>query len=108
MKGHTELINLRNAGISPKIVFLNDYPCKTDWHIQGDHATVCTSGDLLSSLDLRFLVGLTVSISATTESRAKALFAKAKWFGAKTVAACHIQDGVHPWKQNGWCEVHRG
>ena len=108
MKGHDHLIQLRKAGRAPKIVFLNDYPCKTDWHTYGDHATVCTHGDLMSSLDLRFLVGLTVSISASTESRAKALFAKAKWFGAKTVAACHVQQGVKPWEQSGWVEVHHG
>lgn len=108
MKGHEQLIQLRKSGLSPKIVFLNDYPCRTDWHVYGDHATISTDGDLLSSLDLRFLVGLTVSISALSESRAKAIFAKAKWFGAKTVAACHIDKSGKPWEQNGWAEVHHG
>lgn len=108
MKGHEQLIELRKSGRAPKIVFLNDYPCKTDWHTYGDHVTVCTAGDMLSSLDLRFLVGLTVSISAMTETRAKALFAKAKWFGAKTVAACHVQADAHFANQTGWVEVHHG
>lgn len=108
MRGHENLIQLRKEGKVPKIVFLNDYPCQTDWFEHADHATVCTAGDPISSLDLRFLVGLTVSISASTESRAKALFTKAKWFGAKTVAACHVQQGVRPWEQAGWTEVHHG
>jgi hypothetical protein len=106
MKGHDTLIKLRKAGKVPKIVFLNDYPCKTDWFEHGDHVTISTDGDALSSLDLRFLVGLRVSISSPFESRAKAIFAKAKWFGAKTVAACHMQKGVKPWEQAGWTEIY--
>lgn len=106
MKGHDTLIQLRKAGRVPKIVFVNDYPCKTDWFEHSDHATICTDGEALSSLDLRCLTGLRVSISASTESRAKALFAKAKWFDAKTVAACHVQAGVKPWEQSGWFEIY--
>ena len=107
MRGHENIISMRVRGQAPKIVFLNDYPCKTDWFEYSENATVCTDKDALSSLDLRFLVGLTVSISATTESRAKALFAKAKWFGAETVAACHVQADKHPLDQSGWTEVYR-
>jgi hypothetical protein len=106
MKGHQALIQLRKTGLTPKIVFINDYHCKTDWIEYRDHATLCTAGDSLSSLDLRCINGLAVSISASTESRAKALFAKAKWFGAKTVAACHVQEGVKLWDQSGWTEIY--
>ena len=105
MKGHETLIQLRQAGRKPQIVFINDYPCKTDWSEYGDHATICTAGDALSSIDFRCVVGLTVSISASTEARAKALFAKAKNFGATTVAACHYLPGR---QQTGWAEVHHG
>jgi hypothetical protein len=107
MRGHENIIALRVQGKSPKIVFLNDYPCKTDWFENSDHATVCTDNNPISSLDLRFLVGLTVSISASSEGRAKALFAKAKQFGAKTVAACHVQPDKHQFEQSGWAEVFR-
>jgi hypothetical protein len=114
MRGHEPIIAMRKSGIAPKIVFVNDFPCKTsrDWHNPGekygeewpaDHATVSTAGDALSSLDLRFLIGLTVSISSESESRAKALFAKAKWFGAKTVAATHIKN--INCTESGWTEV---
>ena len=105
MKGHDNLIALRHSGKVPKIVFLNDYPCKTDWFESWDHVTVSTAGDALSSLDLRFLTGLKVSISSESEGRAKALFAKAKWFGAKTVAACHTQP-TQPHRQTGWTDVY--
>ena len=107
MRGHENIISMRMRGQTPKIVFLNDYPCKTDWFEHSENATVCTDNNPISSLDLRFLVGLTVSISAPTEARAKALFAKAKWFGAKTVAACHVQPDKHQFEQTGWVEVFR-
>jgi hypothetical protein len=115
MRGHEPIIAMRKAGKTPKTVFINDFPCPTshDWHNPGDkysevwpadHATVSTAGDALSGLDFRFLVGLTVIISAETESRAKALFLKAKRFGAKTVAACHAQPN-HPHLHAGWFEI---
>ena len=108
MRGHETIIQMRLAGRKPSIVFVNDYPCKTDWSEFGEHATVCTDGDTLSSVDLRCLVGLTASISASTESRAKALFAKAKQAGAVRVAACHVQQGKQPWEQSGWAEIYNG
>ena len=105
MRGHENLIRMRVEGLRPKIVFVNDYPCKTDWFDHKEHATVCTENDPLSSLDLRFLVGLRVSISATTESRAKALFERVKAAGAAVVAAVHVQHEKHHTAQSGWCEV---
>lgn len=115
MRGHEHIIAMRKTGVTPKIVFINDFPCQTarDWHNPGekygevwpaDHATVSTAGDPLSSLDMRFLVGLTVSISSESEARAKALFAKAMQFGAKTVAACHVKP-TQPHQQAGWWEI---
>ena len=106
MRGHDHIISLRKSGKTPSIVFINDYPCKTDWMTHGEHATVSVHGDTISSLDLRFLVGLRVSISAESEGRAKALFGKAKWFGAKTVASCHIKTNQQPHKQDGWSEIY--
>jgi len=102
MKGHIEIIKARDEGKKPQFVFINDYPCKTDWFEWGEHATVCTHGDMLSSLDFRFLIDLDVSISALTEARAKAMFEKAKEAGANAVAACHVQGGIHPMDQTGW------
>lgn len=106
MRGHDKIIEARIAGSTPSIVFLNDYPCKTDWFDFSDYSTICTAGDPVTSLDLRFLIGLTVSISATSEQRAKALFDRVKQAGAKVVAACHIQN-THHTAQTGWFEIYR-
>lgn len=105
MRGHEKIIAMRLSGHSPKFVFLNDWPCNTDWFETGDHATVSTAGKAISSLDMRFLIGLTVSISSEDEKRAKALFDKVKQAGAKTVAAVHSIPGVKPRLQTGWIEV---
>ena len=105
MRGHTDIIANRLRGRAPKFVFVNDYPCRTDWLQHQEAATVCTAGSPLSSLDLRFLVGLRVSISAPSAERAQALFAMAKAAGAAVVAACHVQPQLAAWQQTGWAEI---
>lgn len=105
MKGHGKIIEARLAGKKPPFVFLNDYPCKTDWFEFAEHATVCTHGDSINSLDMRFLAGLAVSVSATEENRAKALSDACKAHGARVVAACHVLSSAHSQKQTGWTDV---
>ena len=87
MRGHDAIIAMRQDGKKPGIVFLNDFPCDTDWPRFGDHATVDVSADQPEWLDLRFLVGLRVSISAATVERAKRLMEACKQAGAVMVAA---------------------
>ena len=117
MLGHESIIAMRKSGRAPKVVFINDYPCQTalDWQNPGDpygeewpadHATVSTWDTPLSSLDLRFTVGLMVIISSESESRAKAIFEKAIASGAKTVSATHTQSQNHPLSQTGWHAIH--
>ncbi len=105
MRGDTDIIRARLDRMAPSFVFVNDYPCKTDWFETREHATVCTHGDALSSMDFRFLVGLRVSVSATTEERAKALFERIKAAGAAAVAAVHVQTGMATFQQSGWCQT---
>lgn len=105
MRGHDHLIALRRKRKAPQIVFVNDYPCDTDWHTTGDHVTLCTADDSVGLLDLRCLVGLRVSISSPIEARAKALADRCKASGAATVAACHVQPDHSPFDQTGWAEV---
>lgn len=106
MQGHEPIIAMRRKGRAPGVVFINDFPCKTsrDWHICGDHATVSVHEEVIQLLDLRFLVGLRVSINGSTEVRAKALFEKAKASGARVVGAVHAcrHNGI---VKSGWCEV---
>ena len=107
MRGHEKLIDMRRAGKTPRHVFVNDYPCSTDWFETDDHVTLCTAGDDTALLDLRCLVGLTVSVSSPSEARAKALAESCKAAGAAIVAACHVQDDHSPFEQAGWAEVWR-
>lgn len=116
MRGHENIITLRKRGTSPKTVFVNDYPCDTDWYNPGakygqvwpsDHATVSTAGDVIQLLDMRYLVGLQVIISSGSETRAKALFEKAKASGAKTVAACQTIGNAPRDMRMGWFEIFR-
>jgi hypothetical protein len=106
MRGHDEIIRMRQGGKKPAMVFINDWPCRVDWFDNSDHATVSTAGDAVEALDMRFAVGLAVSISAQSESRAKALSDACKEAGADLVAACHVKDAA-PWRQDGWREVWR-
>jgi len=105
MTGHEKIIALRKQGKKPPFVFLNDYPCQTDWFESAEHATVCIHGDSIESLDIRFLVGMAVSVSATQENRAKALFNACKRASAAVVAVCVVQTDKHTRNQAGWCEV---
>lgn len=118
MLGHAPIVKMRLAGKRPIIVFINDFqtPEARDWHIPGvkykevwepDHATIqVDAGDKIEALDLRFLTGLTVSATGSTEDRAKALFAACIAAGAKTVAAVHaIGLGTNN-IESGWTEVY--
>jgi hypothetical protein len=87
MRGHEPLIQMRLEGFKPALVFLVDTPRRPDWHIYGDAPEVSIYDDHPERADLRFLVGLRVSITARTESRAKAFFEAAKRSGAEIVAA---------------------
>lgn len=107
MRGHEKLIALRCAGKRPAIVFLNDYLCQTDWFETGErHVTVSVAGDAIHRLDLRFLVGLTVSAGSYDEARAKALLQACQQAGAAVVGACHAM-GDGPGRGTGWCQVWR-
>jgi len=105
MKGHDHIIEMRLNRKVPSIVFVNDYPCKTDWSEFGEHATVCTAKDSIRNIDFRFLNGLRVSISSPAEQRAKSLYERIKESGATTIAACHIQASEHASNQTGWASV---
>ena len=105
MRGHDHLIALRLERRAPRFVFVNDYPCDTDWHTTGEHVTICTDGDAVQLLDLRCLVGLRVSVSSPVESRARALAERCKAGGAAVVAACHVQADRDSFDQAGWAEV---
>ena len=89
MRGHEGIIRLRLAKLRPEAVFINDYPCDTNWEDFGDAPTVCIHGDDPEALDWRYLVGLTVFIHGSSEQRARELFELAIGAGAETVVCAH-------------------
>lgn len=121
MIGHLPIIKMRLNRVAPTIVFFGDFedPAAKDWVNPGekygqewpsDHATVCIKpNESISNLDLRFFNGLRVSISGSTEARAKAMYQRCIDAGAKTVAACHvIVSGPFERVSTGWSEVYHG
>lgn len=118
MLGHLPIIKMRMAGKRPKIVFINDFPTPeaADWHKPGaaygqvwvpDHATVqIDPSDRIEALDLRFVAGLIVSATGSTEARAKALFEACKHFGATTVGAVHAIDLGQYHVKSGWTDIY--
>lgn len=102
MKGHEALIKMRLQGLRPSVVFINDYPCHTDWHEHGDHCTIQIEPlDAPETLDMRFLIGMTVSVSADDENRAKRLLEACKMAKARKVIACQaVRVNPYFWKPN--------
>ena len=88
MQGHHQLIALRQSGVKPSIVFVNDYPCRTDWQQHMDNPTVSVFDTPLENIDFRFATGIRVSITAANAGRAQFLFDKAIEAGAEVVACC--------------------
>lgn len=118
MRGHAPIIRMRLAGRRPAIVFVNDFKCETskDWHDPGarygkefepDHATVqIDPADSITSLDFRWVAGLTVSVSGSTEARAKALHKACINAGAAIVASTHAQLDETQRVVSGWTEIY--
>jgi hypothetical protein len=109
MKGHEEILNMRRSGKRPNIVFLNDHPCmrgELDWARYGENAVVEVHGDQPEWLDLRYLVGLTVSITAANEKRGRRLMQACIKAGAAVVGA-GVADIVNGRHESVWFEIWR-
>lgn len=108
MKGHEGIIQMRMKGQAPELVYLYDCPTTlTDWQETDMTPTVALNNELPEALDLRFLVGLRVSVSSPSEDRAKRLFNACKRAGAKWVGASHTKM-VGEVAKTGWMEFHFG
>lgn len=106
MRGHEPIVQARLQGLVPAWVLVNDYPCPTDWTTWGDVPTVCVDQDPIDRLDLRFLVGVKVSVTSPDLARVQALFQKIRAAGASLVGAGHIQADKHWFDQTGWAAVY--
>jgi len=90
MKGHEGIIRMRMNGKKPAIVFIQETMYATDWEQYGDYPTVCIKPDEdLHLLDLRFLVGLAVSVSTSEKNRLNAFQSICKQY-CDTVASCLV------------------
>ena len=118
MFGHLPIIEMRKRGMKPAAIFINDFSDSTakDWHEPGrkysetwmpDRPKVCTHGDSIDGIDLRFVRGITVHVMSESESRAKLFFAKAIDEGASAVGACHQIPGSHPSDPSGWFAIYK-
>jgi hypothetical protein len=90
MHGHEPLIAMRKAGRKPTMVFLSDFSEKSNWHETGDYPEINVFHDVPERADVRFLVNLNVTITASSKDRAKALLAACVKAGADTVTTCYF------------------
>lgn len=105
MHGQHAILAMRSRGHKPAIVFINDYPCHTDWFETGEHATVCVHNDQPELLDLRFLQGCRVSISASTRDRAERLMTACKNAGCTTIGAGVNEPAGHGRFASSWSAI---
>ena len=102
MRGHEKLIELRRQGLRPSgLVHLHDYPVRPvflDWATGGGAPAICTHGDSIDLLDLRFVVGLQVNVDGENAGRVKALAGACKRAGAEVVFAV-CGDKAAMWKK---------
>lgn len=110
MKGHEGIIKMRQQGLAPAMISLDDFNFPsplTNWLTNGDTPTVCVYKEAIERLDLRFLVNMRVSITSASEDRAKRLFNACKEAGAKWVGASHTEM-VGEVAKTGWVEIWHG
>lgn len=106
MRGHDAIIALRCKGVSPAIVFINDYPCDVNWLEHRDHATVeILPSEPVDMLDFRFANGIKVSITGSTIKRAKAIARACQDAGAVAVAAGCPDMDVKGYANPGWAHI---
>lgn len=110
MIGHQPLINLRMSGKAPKYISLEDHRSMNakDWHEWDDSPVICIHKDDLHTLDLRFVVGLTVHFSSFDERRAKAIHQKLIDNKARVITSCVLLAGQPYFRQTGWSEIYIG
>jgi hypothetical protein len=89
MQGHDQVIAMRLQGFRPEHVFIFDTPGKvkpSEWKTDYQLIDVHTNGDPVESLDLRFLVGMAVTVLGSEQKRCKALAGACVKAGAALVA----------------------
>lgn len=94
MRGHKEIIDQRlNAKVKPAAIFLHDYDLSGGaFFCENNMPSVCIAGDVVESLDLRFVRGCFVHGIALDELRARALFDRILQFKPYACVVCVVKD----------------
>ena len=108
MIGHDALIKMRMSGKAPQYISLEDHRSLNahDWHEWDDSPVVCVHKDDLHTLDLRFVIGLTVFLSSFDEKRAKALHQKLIDCKARVITSSVLIANARHFNQDGWSEIY--
>lgn len=110
MRGHAAIIAMRRQGISPRVVnFDLDRPdswwCRNWQHETPRWAHVCVGPqELISGLDLRFVVGLIVLVTGENAARVERVTKACLEAGAARVVSAHVTTEPDPRAEFG----HRG
>lgn len=108
MIGHQPLIKMRMAGKAPQFISIEDHRSlnANDWHEWNDSPVICIDKDDLHSLDLRFVIGLTVLFTSFNEKRAKAIHQQLIDNKARVITSSVLLAGEPHFRQTGWSETY--
>lgn len=102
MRGQENIVAMRQKGVRPgghvSLIDASANPKFLQWQYEEDakYPTVYTDGVPVESMDLRFLVGLSVHIRGDSIGRVKQIAAKARAAGAEHVS-CFAGDKAAMW-----------
>jgi len=108
MIGHEPLIKMRMAGKAPQFIAIEDHKSLNahEWHDWDDSPVICVVKDDLYTLDLRFVIGLTVFLTSFDDRRAKAIHQKLIDCKARVITSSVLLPGQPYFKQTGWSEIY--
>ena len=103
MRGHEHVIAVRVAGRKPQGIYLWDTPVAISgpqWAEDYAFMDVCTAGDPVGALDLRFVVGLPVTVFGDDTKRVREIAGACCKGGAERVIAS-VGDKFAVWTKEG-------
>lgn len=109
MRGQEHVISVRMAGRKPQGIYLWDIPVTISgpqWVEDYAFMDVCTAGDPVGALDLRFVVGLPVTVFGDDMGRVRGIAVACRASGADRIVA-QVGDKFAMWtKEDGkWLSI---
>lgn len=90
MRGQEHIVSMRLSGYKPAGVYLWDMPVRIDgpqWAEDFRLMDVCTAGDNVEAMDLRFVVGIPVTVFGDDVKRVRGIAGACRAAGAERVVA---------------------